>query len=355
MSTPGALPSERSVLRRLGVASWSWLGILALAAVVVLALSAVAGLVVPFVVAVVVAALLVPLVDALERRGVPRVAGALLVLAGFLLVVVLVAALSVAAVVSQWSVVTADLGDGLRAFSAWLEERGVEVASPVALLRLGLGFLGGLAAGPTSAVAGALASATAFLVGTGIALFLLFLLLTDWPRLVGWLSQRLWLPADVGAGVVEDVLAPLRSYYVALTLSSAIVSVVIALAAWLLGVPLALAIGVVTFVTSYVPYLGAIASGAFAVLVAWGAAGPTEALVLLLVVLAVQNVVQSVVQAKLTGAALDLHPVVTFSATIVGAAVAGVLGASLAVPVVAAVRRVVARLRTWRDGQVAAS
>ncbi len=358
MSTPVPSPlpppSGGSVLRRLGVASWSWLGLLALAAVVVVALSAVAGLVVPFVVAVVVAVLLVPLVDVLERRGVPRAVGSLLVLVGFLGVLVLVGALAVAAVVSQWSVVTADLRAGLRSFTGWLGERGVEIASPLELLQGIFGLLGQLAAGPTSAITGALASVTAFAVGTGISLFLLFLLLADWPRLTGWVSQRLWLPADVGAGVISDVVDPLRRYYGALTASSALVSVVIAVAAWLLGLPLALAIGVVTFVTSYVPYLGAIVSGAFAVLIAFGAAGPTEAVVLLLVVLAVQNVVQAVVQARLTGAALDLHPIVTFSATIVGAAVAGILGASLAVPVVAAGRRVVARLRTWRDAEALA-
>lgn len=40
-----------------------------------------------------------------------------------------------------------------------------------------------------------------------------------------------------------------------------------------------------------------------------------------------------------------------FAATIVGAAVAGILGASPAVPALAATRRVVARLRAHRDGE----
>ncbi|WP_380169383.1 AI-2E family transporter [Jannaschia sp. R86511] len=335
-------------LRRAGAAAWSWLGIVALGAVVVLALSAVAGLVVPFVVAVVVAVLLVPLVDRLQARGLPRALGALLVLAGFVGVLAAVTWLAVAAVASQWSVVTGDLRAGLAWAAGQLDDLGIDVQSPAALLQRGLELAGTLALGPASAVVGALGSVTSFLIGTGIALFLLFLLLADWHRLTQWVGRRLWLPAHVGDGVVADAVDSLRRYYLALTLSSVVVALVITLAAWLLGVPLALAIGVVTLVTSYVPYLGAIFSGAFAVLVALGAAGPVEAVVLLLVVLVVQNLVQTVIQAKLTGDALQLHPIVTFCATIVGAALAGILGASLAVPAVAATRRVVARLRDHR-------
>jgi hypothetical protein len=62
----------------------------------------------------------------------------------------------------------------------------------------------------------------------------------------------------------------------------------------ILGDPLAFTVALVTFVTSHVPYLGAIFSGAFAFLVALGASGLTEATILLIVILVVQNVVQTV-------------------------------------------------------------
>jgi predicted PurR-regulated permease PerM len=339
-----------TTLRRAGSAAWAWLGIIGLGAVLALGLGAVAGLVVPFVVAVVVAMLLVPLVDRLAARGVPPSLGALVVLLGFVGAVVAVCVLAVRGVVSQWSVVTADLRAGLAAAETWLLEQGVEVESPAQVLQRGLELVGALAAGPSSAVASALSGVVSFLAGTGIALFLLYLMLADWNRLTAWVGLRLWVPARVGAGIVEDVVDSVRRYYLALTLSSAIVSVVIGITAWALGVPLALAIAVITFVTSYVPYLGAIVSGAFAVLVALGATGPVEAAILLLVILAVQNVVQTVLLAKMTGEVLELHPIVTFSVTLVGAVVAGALGAALAVPVVAATRRVVSRLRDHRDG-----
>lgn len=92
---------------------------------------------------------------------------------------------------------------------------------------------------------------------------------------------------------------------------------------------------VVTLVTSYVPYLGAIVSGTFATLIALGSEGVGTALVMLVAVLAVQNVVQTIVLARLASTALRLHPFVALGSTILGAALAGMLGAALSSPAVA--------------------
>ena len=56
---------------------------------------------------------------------------------------------------------------------------------------------------------------------------------------------------------------------------------------------------------------------------------------MLVVILVVQNVIQTIVLARLASAALGLHPIVVLGATIVGAALAGILGATLAAPAVA--------------------
>jgi predicted PurR-regulated permease PerM len=120
----------------------------------------------------------------------------------------------------------------------------------------------------------------------------------------------------------------------------------------LLGLPLAFTIAIVTFVTAYVPYLGAIFSGAFAFLVALGSGGPGKAFVVLAVVLIAQNAIQTLVQNKLTSDRLRIHPIVNFGSTIVGASLAGVLGATLSAPAVAAMVRLVGRVRAydWEAG-----
>jgi len=127
----------------------------------------------------------------------------------------------------------------------------------------------------------------------------------------------------------------MRQYFLALTVSSLVVSAIVGAAVAILGLPLAFTIAVVTFTTSYVPYLGAIISGAFAVLIALGLGGFTDAVIILVVVLVAQNVVQTLLQTKLTAGSLKLHPIVIFGSTIAGGALFGLLGAALSTPAVA--------------------
>src|SRR5262249_33117080 len=112
--------------------------------------------------------------------------------------------------------------------------------------------------------------------------------------------------------------------------------VVVALGALALGVPLPGTIGVVTFVTAYIPYLGAFTAGVFAVVVALGAKGATTALIMLLIVILANGLLQNLVQPFAMGAALDLHPLVVLVATIASGCIFGTLGLILAAPLLSA-------------------
>ena len=127
----------------------------------------------------------------------------------------------------------------------------------------------------------------------------------------------------------------------------------IGLAAIALDVPLAFSIALVTFVTSYVPYIGALFSGAFAVLIALGAAGVTEAVVMLIVILVAQNLVQTLLVTKVSSESLQIHPIVNLGSTIVGGVVAGLLGAMLSAPVVAIILLVRGEVARRRNGEPA--
>ncbi len=107
-----------------------------------------------------------------------------------------------------------------------------------------------------------------------------------------------------------------------------------------MSVPLAFTIGLITFITSYVPYLGALVSSVFALLIAFGSGGIVPAVIMLVVILVAQNVVQPIIQRQLERNALDLHPIVSFGSTIIGSVFFGILGATLSAPTVAMVRRV---------------
>jgi len=105
----------------------------------------------------------------------------------------------------------------------------------------------------------------------------------------------------------------------------------------------------VTFMLSYIPFFGAIVSGAFAVLIALGAGGPQLAIEALVVVLFAQNILQSVVQSWAIGSALSLHPLVVLIATTVGGIFGGLIGGMLGAPVAAMFVRGIQRIRAASD------
>ena len=196
-------------------------------------------------------------------------------------------------------------------------------------------------------------SLAAFVAGTGIAVFFLYYVLRDWRQLTSWLGGHLGVDRDLGNRFVADATGAIRSYFGAITLSSVITAVVIGLAAVALDVPLAFSIALVTFVTSYVPYIGALFSGAFAVLITLGAAGVTEAVVMLIVILVAQNLVQTLLVTKVSSESLQIHPIVNLGSTIVGGVVAGLLGAMLSAPVVAIILLVRGEVARRRNGEPA--
>ncbi len=331
-----------SALTRWGLRSWLLLGVLVAAAALMWLLSQVSGIVVPLVIAAVLGALFAPVVDRLRRVGVPTAAGAGLVLLGLAAVTALSVWLVVAGVLDQASEISTQLDAGLAELDSWLAAHGVETSGGLA------GQAGGIAGvaveGLPGVLGGVLSGFASFLIGLVIAVFLLYYVLVDWDGLRAWVGAHLGLAPQAGADVIGDAVDSVRRYFWSLTLSAVVTAVIIGGSAWLLGVPLAFTIALITLTTSYVPYLGAIFSGAFATLIALGSSGVQTAVVLLVIVLVVQNVVQTVVLARLSSTALSLHPIVTMSATIVGAAVAGVLGATLATPATAALLLVHRRL-----------
>ena len=118
----------------------------------------------------------------------------------------------------------------------------------------------------------------------------------------------------------------------------------VAFAAWALGVPLTLAIGVLVFLGAFVPIIGALISGMVAVLVALVAQGPWTALFMLLAVVAVQQFESHVLQPFLMGAFVSVHPLAIIIAIAAGVVVAGVVGALIAVPLAACLNGVVRHL-----------
>ncbi len=105
----------------------------------------------------------------------------------------------------------------------------------------------------------------------------------------------------------------------------------------IIGVPLAIPLGVLVFLGAFVPVVGALVSGIVAVLVALVAGGLTKALIMLIGVIAVQQVEAHVLQPFLMGRAVAVHPLAVILAIAIGVLVAGIVGALFAVPLVAVI------------------
>ena len=114
----------------------------------------------------------------------------------------------------------------------------------------------------------------------------------------------------------------------------------------MLGVPLAIPIGVLVFLGAFVPFVGAIVTGTLAVFLALVYNGPWIALWMVVVVLGVQQLEGHVLQPLLMGSAVKVHPLAVVLVVAGGAMIAGIPGAVFAVPLAAFVNVVAVYLST---------
>jgi predicted PurR-regulated permease PerM len=131
----------------------------------------------------------------------------------------------------------------------------------------------------------------------------------------------------------------------------------IGVGAAIIGVPLALPLAVLVFIGSFIPVVGALVTGAIAVLLALVANGPVNALIMLGIVLLVQQLESHILQPLVMGKAVALHPVAVILSVAAGSYLAGIPGALFSVPILAvansAIRYIAAR--TWEHELVPAA
>lgn len=331
-------PSSSPVPRAVRAASeWSWrlllIGAAVLAAAVVL--RTVSQIIVPVMVAVLLAALLSPVSRRLARR-MPTGAAAGLTLLATILVVGGLFTLVGAQFSNGFSDLTTQVADGLGQVRDWVRTTFRITDSQFNVyfdqLKNSVGRSGNL--GETATAVGL--TATHFVAGIFIALFSLFFFLHDGPRIWRWLTGL--FPRSARAQVASSGVIAWEqlSAFVRATVIVALVDAVgIAVGAAVLRVPFAFAIGVLVFILSFIPIVGALLSGSVAVILALVAQGPGVALIMLAVVIGVQQLESHVLQPFLLGRAVSVHPLAVILAIAAGSVLAGIVGALTAVPLAA--------------------
>lgn len=339
-------------LRDLGVASWLLVGVAALLVGLTWILGITSTIMIPVLVGLVVSTVGSPAVSWMHRHHVPRALGALVVLLFVIAIAVLIVVLVVGGIRAQSDTIAKEANAAADKFQQWLKDLGVDQSGASASsnnLKSSVPdiisvFTKGLAAGISG-----LASLGFFIAFTA---FSTFMLLKDGPLLRRWVNGHMSVPLVVADTISGRVIRSVRMYFLGTTIVAAFNAIVIGVGSVLLDVPLAGTIAVVTFVTAYIPFVGAFVSGAFAVVLALGAKGTTTAAIMLVIVLLANGLLQNIVSPIAMGATLRMNPLLILVVTISAGAFFGTAGLILAAPLTAAALHIsgdLAKVRAARD------
>jgi putative heme transporter len=353
---PDASVSQQvTVPRTLAVATaWSWRLLVIGAAVIVVAYAAATLrlVVLPVFLALFFTALLRPVAERLRARGAPPFIAALVSVLLMLTIVAGVLAWIVPQFIAEFQDLADDFVGGVESAGDWLVEgpAGVEreelegwVDNVVEEVRASTDeIVSGLVAGAAFAIE--------LLAGLGIALVLTFFFLKDgdkiWDWIVGVFART--HHADVRE-MGSRSWATLAGYLRGMTIVALADSIFIGIALVILDVPGALALAVLIFFGAYIPIAGAVVTGALAVLVALIAVGLVTALLVLAAVIIVQQAESNLLHPYVVGRAVRVHPVAILLGVTAGAVLGGVIGAFVAVPIVAVAARIGGYIREQSD------
>lgn len=301
--------------------------------------------VVPVLVAVLITALIVPVTNALTRLGMRRGGAAGLTLLGLVLLVLGLLALVGQQVAAGYAGLSRQLVRGLNEIKVWL------IRGPLGLserdINEAFNSVGELIT-TDQLTQGALQVGTTLghiVAGLFLALFATYFLLYEGARIWAWVVRL--FPRQARGRIDSSARhgwMSLTAFVRATVMVAAVDAVGIALVALVLGLPFVLPIGVLVFLASFVPIVGALVSGAVAVLLALVVKGPVIAVIMLGGVLLVQQAESHILQPFLMGHFVRIHPLAILMAISTGAYLAGIVGALFAVPLTAFINAVAFRL-----------
>ena len=316
------------------LAQWGWrlLVLVAVGAAAVTAILQVPLILVPLVIAAVLAATLAPGVRALLQRGATPTTASLAMTIGGFGVVLAILVLTLAALVEPMQEIVAQAGIGADQVDDLLDS-GQSVASVVSAIAPSL----------LNAAVVLVSALVAFTISIVLGAILTFYLLRDGARGFEAATATLsrWRHDELEAAGVKATNV-IGGYMIGTGAISAVGAATQFLVMWLLGIPLAWPLAVLSFFGGFIPYIGSALTTGLALLVTI-ATGSTQDAFIMLIFTLVFNIVQGNIVAPLVySRAVSIHPAVVLLAIPAGAAVAGIAGMFLAVPVIGVIAA------TWR-------
>ena len=300
---------------------------------------------IPVAVGLLLTALTMPVMVLLNHRlGLGRhLASAITTLGGLTLVIGLLA-LAGNQLVSGFADLRGQISEGIAQIQDWLANGPFELGSEQInqAITSAQQWVSANSSTLTSGAVSAGTTASEFLVGTIIALIVMFFFLAEGDSMWSWFVRL--LPKDIQEPVHQGFRrgwVSLGSYVKTQMLVAFIDAFFIALGALIIGLPLVIPLALIIFFASAVPIVGAVVSGALAVVLALVVKGPVYALIMLGIVLAVQQIESHLLQPLLMGKAVSLHPLAVLLGVAVFSFLFGIVGALFAVPVMAVTNTVI--------------
>ncbi|MGW3269544.1 AI-2E family transporter [Streptomyces sp. NPDC001056] len=333
-------------------AGWRLLVLAGTVWVLMRVISAVQLVVFAFVIALLITALLQPTVARLTRRGVPRgPATALTAISGFV-VIGLMGWFVTWQVMENIDTLSTQIQSGIDDLRNWLLKSPFHVTDKqINQIAKNLReAIGANADQITSAGLEGVQVIVEALTSILLVFFSTLFLLYDGKRIWQWVLKLVPSAAREGvAGAGPRAWRTLTAYVRGTVLVALIDATFIGIGIYFLDVPMAVPLAVFIFLFSFIPLVGAVASGALAVIVALVTQGVFTAVMTLAVVLAVQQIEGHVLQPFILGRAVRVHPLAVVLTVAAGGMVAGIGGAVVAVPLVAVTNTVVGYLRQYSE------
>ncbi|WAJ45648.1 AI-2E family transporter [Mycobacterium sp. Aquia_216] len=321
-------------------AAWAWRLLVILAAAVAFfwVVAKLEIIVVPVLLALMISALLVPVVDWLDRRGLPRGgAVALVLLGGFALLGGILTF-----VITQFVVGLPDLTEqvtrSIESTRRWLIEGPAHLRSEQ-ITNAGNAAIQALHNNQSKLTSGALSTAatlTEMLTAAVLVLFTLIFFLYGGRNIWQYVAKIVPIGVrervlDAGRAGYGSLIAYVRATFLVAFTDAAGVGTGLAI----MGVPLALPLASLVFLGAFIPLIGALISGLVAVVVALLAKGIVYALLTLGLLVVINQIESHLLQPLVMGRAVSIHPLGVVLAISTGGVLAGIVGALLAVPTVA--------------------
>lgn len=292
----------------------------------------------PVLLALIFASAMLPVVSFLRRHKVPSVLATLICLFAVLIILGLIGWLIVWAVENQASSLAESATSGFNKLQDWITTLPFSISDQQIddVRNAAVDFVTSSQFG-----SGALAGASAvgsFATGLVLMIVVLFFFLKDGPAIWEFLLRPFRGEQYARARRIGDkTVATLGGYVRGTATVAAVDAIGIGVGLWIVGVPLALPLAVVVFLTAFIPLVGATAAGILAALVALVALGPVQALIVVGIVVVVNQLEGNFLQPVLMGRTLQLHGLVILVALTAGTILGGVVGAVIAVPLMAVV------------------